>query len=134
MVHAQLVDAITNKFPSPTLPKQPGKLSYVSIRDTHCLLTANTESIESPYGRGQNGHLGLVLTTTQYTLISQYPFICLTNPGRTPHILTWTTPFNEKALLREHAKQRRQYDKCRNVDAPSRISSSQNLKTHTSPP
>ena len=69
MAHAQSVDAITNGFPSPTLPKQMGKMSYGYIRDTHRLLTANAASIESPRGGGQKSQLGLVLTTTQYVLI-----------------------------------------------------------------
>ena len=58
--------------------------------------------------------------TTQYTLVSQVPFIRSTNPGRTPNILTWTTPVDDKALLREHVEQRRKYDKFRNVDATLR--------------
>ena len=64
MVHTQSVDAITEGFPSPTLPKHPGKPSYGSIRDTHRLLTVNAASIESPCDGGQNGHIGFILTTT----------------------------------------------------------------------
>ena len=86
MAHAQLVDAITDGFPSPTLPKQPGKPSYSSIRDTHCLLTANAVLIDSPRGRGHNGHLGLVLTATQYALVCQVPSVRPTNPGCTLNI------------------------------------------------
>ena len=43
MVHTQLVNAIIDGLLSATLPKQPGKPSYGSIRDTHHLLTANAE-------------------------------------------------------------------------------------------
>ena len=42
---------------------------------------------------------------------------CLTNPGRTLSIPSWTTPFDEKALLHEDAEQRQQYNECCNVDA-----------------
>ena len=104
--HSQSVDAITDGFPSPTLPKHPGKLRHRLIQDTHRLLTANTASIESPRHGGQNIHLKIVLTTTQYSFVSRDPFIRPTNPGRTPSILAWTTPSGEKAPLREHAKQR----------------------------
>ena len=86
MRHSQSVNAITDSFPSPTLPKQPGKLIYGSIQDTHCLLTANAASIESPCGGGQNGHFGIVPTTTQYDLISRDPFIRPTDLCRTPNI------------------------------------------------
>ena len=117
MAHAQLVDAITDSFPSPNLPNQLGKLSNRSIRDIHCLLTAKAPSIKIPCSGGQNGHIGIVLTTTQYALVSQDPFIRPTNPGCTPHIQEWTTSLDNKALLREHAKQHQKYNKCCNIDA-----------------
>ena len=120
MAHAQLVDNITDGFPYPSLPNQPGKPSYRSIRDTYCLLTVNVASIKSSHGRGQKSHLGLILTTTQYALIYQVPFFCSNDPGHTPNIPLWTTPFDEKALLCKHTKQPRQYDGCRNVDAALR--------------
>ena len=120
MVHVQSAGAITNGFSYPTLPKRPVKPSYGSIRDTHCFLTANTASIKSPRCRGQNGHLGLVLMTTQYSLVSQVPSVRLTDPSRTPNIPAWKNPSEDKALLCKHAKQRQQYDEYRNVDAALR--------------
>ena len=120
MAHTQLVNAITDGLPYPPLPKQPWKPSYGSIQDTHCLLTTNMASIDISRGGGHNGHLGIFLTTTQYALVSRYHFIRLTNSGRTPSIPGWTTSFDEKSLLHEHAGQRQQYDKCRNVDAALR--------------
>ena len=105
MVHTQLVGAITNGFQPPTLPKQPGNTDYTSIRDTHCLLTTNAASIQGPCGGGQNGHLGLVLTKTQYVLTSKIPFVFPTNPGCTPTIPEWTTSFDKKALLCDNEKQ-----------------------------
>ena len=110
MAHTQSVETITDGLPSPTLPKHPGKPIYGSIQYTHRILTANAASIKSPRGGGQNGHIGIVLTTTQYALVSRDPFIRPTNPGRTPHIPEWTTPSNKKALLHENAKQRQQYN------------------------
>ena len=120
MDNDQWVDAITNGFSSPTLLKQTGKPSYVSIRDTHRLLTANAASIKSPRKRDQNGHLGLVLTATQHSLVCQVPFIRPTDSGHTTNIPAWKTPFDEKSLLREHTEQRQKYNKCRNVDAALR--------------
>ena len=75
MSHALLVDAIIDVFPSPNLIKHPGKWYYVSIRDTHSILTANAASIKSPRGGGQNGHLGLVLMATQCAFVGQVPFV-----------------------------------------------------------
>ena len=106
MVHAQLADAIIDSFPSPTLSKHPGKPEYTSIQETFCLLTANVVLIESPHAGGQNNHLGLVLKKTRYALVIQVPLVRPTNPGFTPKILRCTTPFDEKAILREHLEQR----------------------------
>ena len=117
MAHDQSVDAITYGFPSPTLPKQPGKASYRSIRDTHFLLAANAASIDSSSDRGQNGHLRIFLMTMKYALVSQVSFVRPADPGCTPNIPEWMTPFEEKALLREHSGHHRQYGKYRNVDA-----------------
>ena len=120
MVHSQLDNAISDSFPSPTLPKQPGKSSYGSIRDTHCLLTANAASINIPCGGVQNSHLGIVLTTTQYAFVSLDSFIFPTDPGRTPSIPAWETPFGKKALLCENAEKRQKYNECCKVDATLR--------------
>ena len=70
----------------------------------HRLLMANAVLIKSTRGGVQNAHLGLVLMATQYALIIQVPSVRLTNPGRTLNIPVWTTPFDEKALLHEHAE------------------------------
>ena len=116
MTHAQSVNTIPDGFPYPTLPKHPGKPDHASIQDNHRLLTANVASIESPRGGEHNGHLGLVMTATRYALMIQVPSVRPTDPGRTPNIRLWMTPFDKKALLRKHAKHRRQYNKCCNVD------------------
>ena len=115
MEHAQLVNAIKNGFQYPTLPKHLGKPDYMSIRDTHRLLTAHAASTRSPRGGGQNGYLGITLATIQYVLTRKLPLVLPTNPGQMPNITAWTTPFDEKALIREHNRQRRQYHQCRNV-------------------
>ena len=61
-------------------------------------------SIKSPRGGGQNGHIRIFLTETQYARVSQFPSVLPTNPCCSPTIPACTTPSNEKALLREHAK------------------------------
>ena len=94
MAHALSVDAIISIFLYPNLPSQPGKTDYMSIRDTHRLLTANAASIKSPRGGVQNVHLGLILTITQYSLVSQVPFVLLTYPGQSPTIPAWIAPFD----------------------------------------
>ena len=116
MEHIQLVNAITDGFPSLTLPKQLGKPEYASFQDSHCLLTATVASIESPCVGRQNVHIGHVMTATQYAFVSQLSFVHQTDPGRTPTIPALITPFDKKALICDHTEQCRQYDECCNVD------------------
>ena len=87
----------------------------MSIQDTHRILALDAASIKIPRRGGQNGHLGIVLTATQYALVIQFPFVCPTNPVHTPTIPLCKTPSDEKALIREHTTQRQQYDECRNI-------------------
>ena len=96
MAHTLSLNPIIGRFLSLSLPKQTRKPDYTAIRDTHCLLTANAESIKIPLGGGKNGHLRLFLMATQYTFVSPAPFFCLTDPGRMPTIPSWTAPFEEK--------------------------------------
>ena len=83
MAHALLGDAIINGLTTPTLPNNPGKTDCASIRDTHRLINAKSKLIESPHGGGHNGHLRIVLTATQYTLVIQVPFFFPANSVQT---------------------------------------------------
>ena len=112
-----MINTITDSFPSPNFPKHLGKPDYVSIQDTHVQLATNAAVIKSTHNGGHNGHLILVLTARQYTLISQVPFFQPAEPGRTSTIPEWTTPFNKKTLIHEHTDQHQQYDECCNVNS-----------------
>ena len=134
MVHTQSVDAITDGFPSPTLPNQPGKPSYCSIRDTHRLLTVNAASIKSPCGEGQNGHLRIVLTTTQYALVSR------THSSARPTLVAHPTSRREQPPSTRRLSSRstpNSVDNTKNVitsTLTSKIISSRHLRTYTSTP
>ena len=120
MAHTLSVDVIIDGFPSSTFPKQTGKPDYASIQDTHCFLTKNAASIESPCWVVQNVRLEIALTAMQYAIVSPSPFICITDPGPTPTILPWTDPFDENKIILEYADQHCQYDDFRNIDAALR--------------
>ena len=96
MAHTLLVDTIIDSFPSPSFPGHTGKPDYASIVETHSLLTKNVVSTNIPHGGVQNGHLGLVLTATQYEIVIPFPFVRPTDPGQTPTIPDWGSPFNKK--------------------------------------
>ena len=99
MAHSLLVESIIEVLPSPTLPNNPGKPDYSSIQETHCLLTTKAASIKISCVGVQNGHLGLVLTEMHYALVSQAPFVCPVNPGGTPTIMAWISPFDKKNII-----------------------------------
>ena len=114
---ASAVDATVEGFPTPLLPKHPGKPDYAAIRETHQLLTANAASVECNLGGGHNGYLGLILPPEQYERLSGTAFILPPDPGRTAHVPARTAPAEEKRALREYTKKRRLYDEYRTVDA-----------------
>ena len=103
MAQALSVAVIVDVFPSPILPNHPGKPDYMSIQYTHSLLTVNAELIKSNHREGQNGHLGRILTATQYALVGLLLFFCMTNSSRMSTIPAWAAPFNNKKLIRDHA-------------------------------
>ena len=117
MAHTLSVNTIITGFPYPSLPNHPGKPDCTAIKYTHSLLTKNSLSIESPLGRGKNGHLGLVLMETQFELVRPVPFVLTTNPDRTPTILAWTSPFNDNKILREIKEHCHKYKKCQTMDS-----------------
>ena len=104
---ASAVDATVEGFPTPLLPKHPGKPDYAAIRETHQLLTANAASVECNLGGGHNGYLGLILPPDQYACVSGTAFILPPKPGRMEKVPEWTPPTEEKRLLIENAEQRR---------------------------
>ena len=81
MANTILVDTIIDRFLSPSFPEQTGKPYYKSIQETHRILTKNMASTNSTHGWGQKGHLGLILTATQYALTRTVPFIHQINTG-----------------------------------------------------
>lgn len=58
------------------LTKIHSRPTYNDIKVLHHQLKANATSIFSHLGGGTNGHLGLVLSATNYAFISNTPFNC----------------------------------------------------------
>ena len=81
MLTASAVDATVEGFPTPSLPKHPGKPEYAAIKDTHQLLTANTASVECDLRGGQNSYLGLILPPEQYEQVSGSAFVLPPDSG-----------------------------------------------------
>ena len=117
MLTAILVYSIIFGFLYLSLPKHPGKLDCASMQETNLIVMMNVPSIECPYGEVQNGYHGLVLINSQYALISTIIFSPLTNPGWSPSIPAWTSPFKDKRLIRDLNKIFFKYDECQAVES-----------------
>ena len=107
------VDATKEEFPSHSLPNHSGNPDCSAIKEAHQLLTANAASIDCNLGVFQNGYLGLIHLPKQYSRVSGTAFALLHDLGKMAQVPEWTLLTGEKCILRDHAEQRRLYDKYR---------------------
>jgi hypothetical protein len=71
--NALTVEEIINGFPNPVLPKIDNEPTSEDIQVTTCLLNANSISIPSMADVGAHGHLGIIMTQVEYSVISASP-------------------------------------------------------------
>ena len=77
----QPIDYATTNFQYPVLTKIHGPPTYKTLTNLKKELQSNTQSIGSDLGGGAHGHLGLVLTPTEYPAISNVPYTMPQFPG-----------------------------------------------------
>ena len=94
----------TTLFEYPSLPRIHGEPDYESLNALKDKLKANATKIPSELGGGTFGHLGLVLTPTEYTNISITPYVRPIHPGPL-HIPPNITERNEARRRSEHKKE-----------------------------
>ena len=75
-------DRNKERFEYPVLTKILGALNYPILKKLKDEVKVNAASIFSELGGGQNGHLGLVSTPTEYAQVSSVPYDRLTQPKR----------------------------------------------------
>ena len=99
------VDYVKTYFIHPTLTKVHGEPTYSSLRILKQELKANASRVTSDLGGGAHGHLGLVLTPTEYRIISEIPYVRPNNPsiltvapGTTHHEMTRLTLKHTKTV------------------------------------
>ena len=80
MTNATNID-YTAFFVVKVLPTIHGEPDYVQLKNLQDLLKANASQVTSELGGGAHGHLGLILTPAEYTLIAALPYICPGHPG-----------------------------------------------------
>ena len=72
---------INNVFKYPELTKIVGQPTYVQLKKIKNECAANALQVHSNLGGGAHGLLGLVLTATEYALVSNTPFVRPVHPG-----------------------------------------------------
>ena len=108
------IDYANTLFDYPVLTKIHGKPTFTALTSLKKQLKANARSVRSNLGGGAHGHLGLVLSPTEYALISNTPFVEPEHPGEfnvQPNIDSYTSSQQERA----HAEQLRQFHVCGDV-------------------
>ena len=70
-----------NYFEHKDLTKIHGEPTYDTIKLLHDQIKANAASVRSSLGGGLYGHLGLVLSPTEYAMVSNTPFDRPNHPG-----------------------------------------------------
>ena len=103
-------------FPNPDLTRIIGIPTYETLRTLNIELKTNAQSVHSNLGGGNLGHLGLILTPTQYALISPLPYI---RPPVHPGVLTippGTARIPAEAATRAHTEELRIFYEVRGVE------------------
>ena len=68
------VDALTENFPFPIIPKINGKPTRKDIEKLQKKIYANAAAIQSELGGGAHGHLGLTITLADYLTATGHNF------------------------------------------------------------
>ena len=102
-------------FLKPDLSPIIGKPTFESLYQLIVDLQANAQSVHSNLGGGANGHLGLIMTPTQYAIHSTTPYVRPTHPG-TLTIPVGTTRLVAEEMERNHAESLRVFHEVRGVE------------------
>ena len=107
----------SNRFEIKTPRRIQGEPTFDGLKHLQNELKINAQAISSPFG-GTHGHLGLVLSPTDYQLITLTPFIRPADPG------LFSIPANQNLtaeeisiLQRAHEDARNQFEKVEAVEA-----------------
>jgi hypothetical protein len=89
---------------------------YEDIATMQKRLNVNFLSIPSNAGGGRHGHLGLLMTTGQYTAISPIPFGAAADPGPVTLVLLGTEDIVAANMVRMYDEQKRAFNTHINCD------------------
>ena len=98
------VDYAGTYFEFPVLTKIHGEPTYENLHALKNQLKSNAQSLVSNLGGGAHGHLGLVLTSTEYALVSDVEYEPPVHPGSL-HIPAFTAQHESIQLREDHREQ-----------------------------
>ena len=101
--YSAAVNYISTYFEHPTLSKIHGEPTYNTLRILKNELMRNAASVPSDLGGGANGHLGLLLTPTEYVSVNAIAYLRPTHPGTL--VIPAASTLHESTRLREEHKQ-----------------------------
>ena len=81
MVQNPNIDYTSTNFEYPVLTRITGQPDYTALKKIKDELQVNATSVPTDLGGGDHGHLGLVLTATEYANISATPYLKPVHPG-----------------------------------------------------
>ena len=102
-------------FPKPDLSPIIGRPKFESLYRLIIDLQANVQSVHSNLGGGTHGHLRLIVTPTQYAILSTTPYDRPTHPG-TLTIPVGTTRLAAEELERNHIESLRLFHEVRGIE------------------
>ena len=102
-------------FEYPDLTPIHGEPTYEALCVLFNQLKANARSVHTTLGGGQLGHLGLVLTAPQYSLLSNQPYH---KPPILPPLVipAYQLPHTVQTEQARHNEQVRHFNECNNVE------------------
>ena len=110
-----IVDYRSTYFEQKLITRIHGEPSYDTIKRLHNELKANAGRVPSNLGGGMHGHLALVISPTQYAMISNTPFVRPAHPG--PFFYPpGTSDLNIRLLRDNHAEATRVFREVVGVD------------------
>ena len=101
-----MTNSFEDQFEFPVLTKCEGKLSFPILKKIKDEIKCNAASVYSELGGGAHGHLGLVLTDTEYAHVSAIPYVRSTMPAAL-NIPLGTTAHESLRLRENHKEEKR---------------------------
>ena len=96
------INYVATYFEFPELDKIHGEPTYAKLCKIKDQIKANALSVSSELGRGAHGHLGLVLTNSEYASITATRYIPPAHPG--PLDIPALTVYHVETRIREDHK------------------------------